>query len=51
MLSAVVEFYFVETSFIFEINLLVDVPTTLLQFSLQATRPLKDYQRNKNHIA
>ena len=36
-----------ETTFIFGINLLVAVPTTLRSVSLQATHPLKDYPRNK----
>ena len=45
-LRAVVEFYLVETTFIFGINLLVAVPTPCVQFGLQATRPLKDYARN-----
>ena len=35
-----------ETTFIFGINLLVAVPTTLRSVGLQATRPLKDYPRN-----
>ena len=41
------EFYFAETTFIFGINLLVAVPTTCVQFGLQANRPLKDYPRNR----
>ena len=35
-----------ETTFIFGINLLVAVPTTLRSVSLQATCPLKDYPCN-----
>ena len=36
-----------ETTFIFGINLLVAVRQPCVQFSLQATRPLKDYPRNR----
>ena len=42
---AVVEFYFVESTFIVGINFLVAVPTTLC-CGLQATRPLKDHPSN-----
>ena len=35
-----------ETTFIIEINLLLLFRQTCVQFSLQATRPLKDYPRN-----
>ena len=38
-----------ETTFIFGINLLVAVTTTLRLISLQTTRPLKDYPRNSHH--
>ena len=35
-----------ETTFIFGINLLLLFRQPCVQFSLQATRPLKDYPRN-----
>ena len=38
-----VEFYFVETMFIFGINLLLQ---TCVQFSLEAIHPLKDFSCN-----
>ena len=42
-LSAVVEFYLLETTFICGINLLVVFRQPCVQFSLRATRPLKDH--------